>query len=242
MFKIDRIRKIIEESNSLSGKSFDISIQLLILCSIIAFCIETIPTLSATLRLFFKIFDTFTIIIFTIEYLLRLFVAKSKISFVFSFFGIIDLLAILPFYLTTGLDLRSLRALRFFRLFRTMKLLRYNQAIHRFSEAFLLAKEELVLFGFMSLLILFFSAVGIYYFENPVQPEIYRSIFDSLWWAVATLTTVGYGDIYPVTVGGRLFTFLVLLVGLGIAAVPSGLVASALSEARRLEAEEKKST
>jgi len=77
--------------------------------------------------------------------------------------------------------------------------------------------------------------VGIYYFENPEQPQVFKSVFHSLWWAVATLTTVGYGDMYPVTTGGRLFTFVVLMIGLGVVAVPAGLVASALSQARREE-------
>jgi len=90
-------------------------------------------------------------------------------------------------------------------------------------------KEELILFLFATAFLLYFSAVGIYYFENPAQPEQFQSIFDSLWWAVATLTTVGYGDVYPVTVGGKIFTFFVLLIGLGIVAVPAGLVSSALT-------------
>ena len=77
--------------------------------------------------------------------------------------------------------------------------------------------------------------VGIYYFENPAQPEAFRSVFHSLWWALATLTTVGYGDIYPITVGGRIFTFFILMIGLGVVAVPAGVVASTLGEARKQE-------
>ena len=84
-------------------------------------------------------------------------------------------------------------------------------------------------------MLLYFSAVGIYYFEHEAQPKQFASVFHSLWWSVATLTTVGYGDIYPVTVGGKIFTFAVLLVGLGIVSVPAGLVASALSKARAME-------
>jgi voltage-gated potassium channel len=84
-------------------------------------------------------------------------------------------------------------------------------------------------------ILLFLAAVGIYYFENQAQPERFRSVFHSLWWAVATLTTVGYGDVYPITAGGRIFTFFVLLIGLGIVSVPAGLVSSALSKAREFE-------
>ncbi len=82
---------------------------------------------------------------------------------------------------------------------------------------------------------LYLSAVGIYYFEHQAQPEQFKSVFHGLWWALATLTTVGYGDVYPITVGGKLFTFLILMIGLGVVAIPTGLVASALSQARNEE-------
>ena len=91
-------------------------------------------------------------------------------------------------------------------------------------------KEELFLFLILSSFLLFLSAVGIFYFENPAQPEVFASVFHSLWWAVATLTTVGYGDIYPITVGGKIFTSIMLFIGLGIVAVPTGLIASALTK------------
>ena len=175
---------------------------------------------------------------FTVEYLLRIFVSDNKIKFIFSFYGLVDLFAILPFYLSTGIDLRSLRILRLLRLFRAFKLLRYSIAIQRFHNALIIAKEELILFSILAIMLLFFSAVGIYYFENAAQPEAFSSVFQSMWWAVATLTTVGYGDVYPITIGGKLFTFFVLMVGLGVVAVPTGLVASALSTAREMEKEQ----
>jgi voltage-gated potassium channel len=95
------------------------------------------------------------------------------------------------------------------------------------------------MFGAVALVLIYLSAVGIYYFENSAQPEQFSSIFSSLWWSVVTLTTVGYGDVYPITVGGRIFTFVILMIGLGIIAIPSGMISSALTEARRLEEPEK---
>jgi len=92
--------------------------------------------------------------------------------------------------------------------------------------------SELVIFFTTTLILIFISSVCVYYFENPVQPDVFSSVFTSMWWAVASLTTVGYGDIYPVTVGGKIFTFFMLMIGLGIVAVPSGLLASALSRVK----------
>ena len=105
----------------------------------------------------------------------------------------------------------------------------------RFGKAVSYAKEEAFIFLLATIILLFLAAVGIYYFEHEAQPEQFGSIPHSLWWAVTTLTTVGYGDVYPVTVGGRFFTFFILMCGLGIVAVPAGLVAAALSKVRQSE-------
>jgi voltage-gated potassium channel len=133
-------------------------------------------------------------------------------------------------------DFQAVRAFRLFRLLRLFKLVRYTDAVDRFRRAFAIARDDLVLFGVSALIVLYLSAIGLYHFEHDAQPDKYTSIFDSLWWAVATLTTVGYGDIYPITPGGRLFTFVVLVLGLGVVAVPSGLMASALSRVRAEDA------
>lgn len=226
------IRRIVDESDTTLGILFDLVIQFLIVVSLVSFSIETLPDLSPASRQNLRTVEFVTVLFFTGEYLLRIAVSQRKIGFIFSFFGIIDLLAILPFYLSTGLDLRSLRAFRMLRIFRIFKLVRYSKAIRRFHRAFLIAKEEIVLFLYLAAMLLFLSSVGIYYFEREAQPDRFSSVFDSMWWSVATLTTVGYGDVYPITTGGRVFTFFVLLIGLGIVAVPSGLVASAISKAR----------
>ena len=232
------LKDIIERTDHRAGRLFDLFIQALIVLSLVSFSIETLPGLSARSREVLRTIEIVTIGIFTVEYLLRIAVADRRLGYVFSFFGVVDLVAILPFYIASGVDLRGVRAFRLLRLFRIFKLVRYSEAVRRFHRAFLIAREEVVLFFFAACLLLFVAGVGIYHFENPAQPEAYASIFHSLWWAVATLTTVGYGDIYPITVGGKIFTFMVLIVGLGVVSVPAGLVASALSEARRLEQED----
>lgn len=225
----ENIRNIIDSTDNRTGRIVSILIQLLILISVVTFSMETIPDLEPQTRLILRYIEIFTVMIFTIEYLLRIYVSERKLKFIFSFFGIIDFLAILPFYLAVGVDLRSLRALRFLRLFRILKLVRYNKAMNQFSRAIKSAKEQILLFIFITLILVYFSAVGIYYFENEAQPEHFSSIFDSLWWAIITLTTVGYGDVYPITVGGKVFTFIILMIGLGIVAIPTGIISSALT-------------
>jgi voltage-gated potassium channel len=121
------IKQIIEESDTPAGKIFDLFIQSLIVLSLISFSIETLPDLSKNAKRILKISELITVIIFTIEYLLRIFVADKKLKFVFSFFGLIDLFAILPFYVASGIDLRSIRVFRLFRLFRIFKMFRYSR-------------------------------------------------------------------------------------------------------------------
>ena len=236
----DKIDRIVDSRETKAGLYFDYTIQVLILLSIIAFTIETIPDLETETKNFLHYFEIVCITIFSIEYLIRIYIAKHKLRFIFSFYGLIDLVAILPFYLSFGFDLRSARSLRFLRLFRLVRLVRYNNAIRRFSLAFKLIKEELMMFSLVSFILIYLSAVGIYYFENAVQPQAFSSIFSSLWWSVVTLTTVGYGDVIPITIGGRIFTFVILMIGLGIIAIPSGMISSALTEARNMEKTERK--
>jgi voltage-gated potassium channel len=231
------IKSIVEQSDTTAGKVFDLTIQALIVVSLVSFSIETLPDLSEGTRRLLRLIEVGTVALFTAEYLVRLVVSDRPLLFVFSWLGAIDLLAIVPFYLSTGIDLRAIRAARLLRLVRAIKLLRYSQAIRRFHRALVIAKEEMVLFFGLTLFVLYFAAVGIYFFEHDAQPEAFSSVFNSLWWAVTTLTTVGYGDSYPVTVGGRIFTFCILMVGLGVVAVPTGLLSSALSKARDEESE-----
>ena len=209
--------KLVIESDTKLGRRFDIFIQILIVLSLISFSVETIPDLDLRIILFLEDFELFTVIIFSIELLLRLILTKPPFKYIISFFGIVDFLAVLPFYLSTGVDLRSIRIFRLFRLFRIL-------------FAFREIKKELFIFLIATIFLLYVSSVGIYYFENEAQPEQFKSVFHSMWWAVATLTTVGYGDVYPITLGGKLFTTFIVFIGMGLVAVPTGLLASALAK------------
>ena len=234
----DTIKNIVEYNDNKLSKSFALFIQFLIVLSVITFSVETLPNLKPQTKAILNSIEVFCVVVFTLEYLARIFVSDRKLKFIFSFFGLIDLFAILPFYLSFGLDLRSLRVLRMFRLFRLLKLVRYNRAMRHFAKAMLLAKEQIILFMGVTLVLIYFAAIGIYYFENEAQPEHFSSIFDSLWWSIVTLTTVGYGDVYPITVGGRIFTFFILLIGLGIVAIPTGIISSSLTKVVEPDAEE----
>lgn len=214
------------------GRKFDLIICVLIVISVIALTIESMPGLPPWLYTALRIEEAFVVVVFTFEYIVRLLAADRPRKYIFSFWGMIDLVAVLPFYIGLGTDLRSVRAFRLLRLLRLLKLFRHMRAAEHLMTAFRRVSDELIVFAGIALLLLYLSAVGIYYFEHEAQPEAFASIPHSLWWSVVTLTTVGYGDIFPVTFGGRVFTFFVLLVGLGVVAVPTGLVASALTQER----------
>lgn len=240
---IPRLKTIIEENSTPGGRVFDVFIQSLVIFSLVAYAIETLPDLGEGWRQILRYMEIVIVVVFTAEYVLRIMVADDRKGFIFSFYGLVDLIAILPFYLAfampvlaaLGLDLRFIRVIRLLRLFRAFKILRYSKALQLYARAFSLAKEELVLFLLVALMLIYSAAAGIHLFEYQEQPKVFSSVFHSLWWAVVTLTTVGYGDIYPVTLGGRVFTFFLLLIGLGTIAVPSGIIASALGKARELE-------
>ena len=236
----EKLRPIIEDNTTVLGKIFDRFIQFLILLSLFAFTYETNPDNSLVTIKILKIIELVSVIIFTIEYILRVYVSKKPLQYIFSFYGIIDLLAILPFYLSLG-GIADIRALKALRVFRVLKLIKYNPALNRFQIAAKLVKEEVFLFLMVTLIFIFLASTGIYFFEYEAQPKVFSSIFHSAWWSIVTLTTVGYGDVYPITMGGKIFTFFILIIGVGIVTIPAGLVASALSKAREIQEKEKMS-
>ena len=168
--------------------------------------------------------DRVPLIIFSIEYLLRVYSNPKRFKFIFSFWGIIDLLAIIGLYGIGPLILREIRALRFIYLFK------YEPAAINLHITFSKIKKELFYFILIAIFMIYVSSVGIWFFENPTNSENFPDIIESTWWSVVTLTTVGYGDIYPITVGGRVFASLLIFIGLGVFAVPAGLIAGAFSD------------
>jgi|SRR5690554_3115931 len=220
------------------NRVFDYFIMTLILLSVIVIVLESIPEINSKHIKILQVFNTFTIIIFSIEYLLRLYVSnlthpsdsriKSIFKFIFSPYGLIDLLAIIPFYLPMliVIDLRFLRILRLVRFLRVLKVNRYNNSLNIIGAVIKEKKSELAVTGFLTFLILLLASFLMYYVEGGKQPEKFSSILDSFWWAVATLTTVGYGDVYPITGFGKVISGLIALLGIGLVALPTGLISA----------------
>lgn len=217
--------------NSNLIRKFDLLMVAMVIISVVLMILETMPELASLQRAFLRLEIAF-VVIFVVEYVIRVIVSRPRRAYIFSFYGIVDLLAILPVLLLPAASgVRVVRLLRVFRLMRLFKLSRYTGAIRLFQVALSDIREELVLFLVFTVMVVLTLAFGIYHFENPVQPEYFRSVPASLWWAIVSLTSVGYGDAFPITTGGKIFTSFMLLVGMGVVSVPSALLAAALSKA-----------
>jgi voltage-gated potassium channel len=231
---------------------FDLFIVTLIVLNIAAIILESVNHLYLRYESWFFWFEIFSVGVFTIEYVLRVWSCvddtggrysqpvKGRVRFALTPMAIVDLLAILPFYLGMffALDLRFLRALRLLRLF---KLTRYSSAM---SLLLRVLRDESQSFGAafsILIIIMILASSGIYMFEHNAQPEAFSNIPEAVWWSVATLTTVGYGDVIPLTIGGKIFGVFIMIIGIGMVALPAGILASAFSEQlrqRRVEYEE----
>ena len=216
-------------AKSLDDGPLGIAVIAIIILYLISLTLETLPSLQE----YKSVFETLELLftgIFVCEFLMRMIVYTKPIKYVFSFFGIVDIVSIVPALFGTNLmAVRVFRLLRIFKLFRSKRM---NQAVTRISNAVWGIRTDLILFGCIVMILLYFSAVGIYLFENEVQPEIFSSIPAAMWWAVATLTTVGYGDAYPITTGGKIFTSIITILGIGIIAIPTGLISAALTRSK----------
>jgi voltage-gated potassium channel len=239
-----RIHQLVEKGahGSKINLAFDYFIVSLIILNVIAIALETLNGLPEEIKSILRVFEFISIIIFTLEYLLRIYVseitfpANSKIASAFRFiispYGIIDLLAILPFYMPFVIktDLRFLRIIRLIRFFRVFKISRYNSTLKLIGDVFKEKRNALGMTFFIAGLLLLISGFIMYSVENPVQPDKFPNVFASFWWAVATLTTVGYGDIYPITVLGKVISSIVAFLGIGLIALPTGIISSGFIE------------
>jgi voltage-gated potassium channel len=224
------IIEILDGTHLRVGRSVALAIYGLIVVSAVVIALETMPQLSDGFRAALAVTEVVIVGAFLVEYVLRLACSDHPLRYAFSFWGIVDFIAIVPAIVFMIPDFATVRALRLLRLLRILKLFRANRALDRIIAAVIRVREEFAIFLFIAVTALYLAAVGIYHFEHVAQPEAFKSIPASLWWAVATLTTVGYGDVYPITTGGRIFTGAVLLIGIGVIAVPAGLLTAALTE------------
>ena len=217
---------------------FDAFIYILIIANILAMILESHSFMKDRFGQIFSLFELISILIFTVEYFYRIYMSykekklKGVFSYVFSFFGIIDFISILPFYIKQFvlIDGRFFRILRLFRLSRIFKLGRDSKSLKLFIKALSAVKNELKFTFFLSLLCILFSASAIYFLENEAQPEVFSSITASLWWATVSLATVGYGDVVPLTIWGKVFAGFISLVGIGVVAIPTGIISASFVE------------
>ena len=230
-----------DDQNSLSGNIFDGIIIVLIVLNTIFVIINTF-TLPDWLSSVSRYFEIISVVIFTIEYLLRVWVSDylypgknaiiSRIRYIVSLMAIIDLLSILPFYMPflIPVDLRILRILRIARLMRLFKVNRYTTALKTIGSVLKGKASQLLSSIIIILILMIFSSVIIYYVENPEQPEIFANALSGMWWSVVTMTTVGYGDIYPITAAGKLFSAIISILGIGLVAIPTGIISAGFVE------------
>jgi len=229
----EKCRKIIFLSNQPAEKLFDVALIIAIVVSLLIVMLDSIESLRLEYGTIFYTLEWFLTILFTIEYLLRLYVAKSALRYSRSFFGVIDLLAILPTYLDLLLPgahyLMTLRVLRVLRIFRVLKMVQFVGEANQLALALRNSMRKIMVFVFAVLTLVCILGSVMYLIEGPENG--YTSIPRSVYWAIVTLTTVGYGDISPQTTLGQLFASIVMVTGYGIIAVPTGIVTAEITRA-----------
>lgn len=235
----ERVFRIIQigSKDDLPSRAFDMFISATIIVNILAMFLETFDELSAFSSVF-VIAEAVTVGIFCIEYLLRIWTAdllypnlsrpRAVLRFLYSFDGIVDLLTILPMSMFSGfVAFRMLRVVRIFHLFRI------NANDDSFTVITGVLKEkrnQIISSVFIIIVLILASSLGIYSAEHEAQPDVYRNAFSGIWWSVATLLTVGYGDIYPITVMGRIMAIVITFLGVGVVAIPTGIISAGFVE------------
>ena len=227
-----KLHEIIYEADTTSGKIFDVILFFFIIASVILVGLESVESLDAKYHEFFNIAEWVITILFTLEYFGRIIAIKKPSKYIFSFYGVIDLLSTVPKYLSllfVGTHaLVALRALRLLRIFRILKLARYVGASNRLIVALRASKAKIAVFLFFIVILAVILGTIMYLVETE-QDSGFTSIPRSIYWAIVTLTTVGYGDIAPVTPLGQLIASAIMIMGYGIIAIPTGIVTAELT-------------
>lgn len=229
------------DDDELIDRIVAVILMILIMISVAAVILETVPEYKTAYGSLFYSIEIVSVAIFTVEYLLRIWIAPldpqyagrfGRLRYALSLMAIIDLVAILPTFLPMFLpdDLLVLRFLRTFRLFRLLKMTRYVESFNRLDDAILAKKEALLVSVAIIAMIWLFSSIVMYLVENPAQPDKFPSIPAALWWGIITLTSVGYGDTFPITPLGKFFGGITAFLGVAMFALPTGIFAASFSE------------
>jgi voltage-gated potassium channel len=231
-----RLYEIIFEADTPAGKLFDVSLLIVIVLSTLVVMLESVPQFSPYANVFLALEWTFTIL-FTIEYILRVLVVNRKGQYIFSFLGIVDLLSILPTYLAlifSGAQvLLVIRVIRLFRVFRILKLAQFVGAGHTLRTALVASRHKISVFLLTVLMSVIISGTLMYLIEGAENG--FTSIPVSIYWAIVTMTTVGYGDIHPNTALGQTLASFIMILGYGVIAVPTGIVSAEMFELKSKE-------
>jgi voltage-gated potassium channel len=231
----NRLHNTIYESNTMAGKVFDVALLILIVSSIVVVMLDSIKIYHDRYGRIFYIMEWVFTALFTLEYLLRLISIKTPLRYVLSFFGFIDLLAIIPSYLSIffvgAQSLLVLRALRLLRVFRIFKLTHFLTEMEFLKIALATSLKKITIFMLVVLSLVIILGSVMYLVENGENG--FTSIPDSIYWAIVTITTVGYGDIAPVTPTGKFIASLMMFIGYGIIAVPTGIITTEMANAAR---------
>ena len=224
----EKIHEVIFEADTPSGKYFDIALLLSIIVSVIAVSLESIESIDKVYHSQLVIIEWFFTILFTIEYILRLYSTEHSVKYSTSFFGVVDLLAILPTYLSIFIpgaqSLLVIRGLRLLRIFRVFKLSRYLGEANILSEAIIQSRTRIVVFLSTITVLSFITGAGMYLVEGPKHG--FTSIPQSVYWAITTLTSTGYGDTVPITPLGKLLAIFIMIMGYSLIIVPTGIIST----------------
>ncbi len=234
----DRLHEIIFEADTRAGKVFDVGLILTIFASVAVVVLSTLESAAAEpYRSWFYGLEWFFTALFTIEYIIRLIVVRRPLRYATSFYGVIDLLSILPAFLGLilpgGERLMVVRTLRLLRIFRVFKLARYLSEASALREAFYISRHKIAVFMVTVLIVILIASAVMHVVEGGAGNSAFESIPEAMYWAVITMTTVGYGDVVPITVVGKITTMLLVLVGYSLIIVPTGILSAEITGTRR---------